>query len=152
MTRAFSFAHLIVSRVVVGLGVGGLLSTVPVWQAEISPAAKRGTHVTTSGIFASIGGLFALALDLGMSFAPGSVGWRFPMAFQALLSLMTMGFTWVLPESPRCLIMQNRVAEAREVFTALEAVDTEHPKIEAEIQNVQSSLNQKENSSIESGI
>ncbi|KAJ5636893.1 sugar transporter [Penicillium longicatenatum] len=147
MTSAFSFTHLIVSRVVVGLGVGGLLSTVLVWQAEISPAAKRGTHVTTSGIFASIGGLFALALDLGMSFAPGSVGWRFPMAFQALLSLMTMGFTWVLPESPRWLMMQNRVAEAREVFTVLGAVVTEHPKIENEIQNVQSSLNQGENSS-----
>lgn len=140
MASAFSFAQLIASRVIVGLGVGGLMATAPVWQSEISPASKRGAHVSTTGLFGSLGGGVALFLDLGLSFASGSIGWRLPMAFQALFPLAGIFFIIHLPESPRWLIKQNRIEEAREVLQALECADSAHSKVEAEIQDVQSSL------------
>ncbi|KAJ5718967.1 sugar transporter [Penicillium malachiteum] len=140
MGSAYSFAHLIVSRIILGLGIGGLMATAPVWQSEISPAAKRGTHVVTTGLFGGIGGTIALFLDLGMSFAPGTVGWRFPFVFQALFPLMSIVIICFLPESPRWLIRQNRVGEARDVLAALESIDPNHPKVDAEIKDVQSSL------------
>lgn len=140
MASAYSFAQLIVSRVIVGLGVGGLMATTPVWQSEISPAHKRGTHVSTTGLFGSLGASTALLLDLGLSFASGSIGWRLPMVVQALFPLAGIFFIIYLPESPRWLIKQNRVDEAREVLKALESAEPTHSKVESEIHDVQSSL------------
>ena len=39
---AYSRAHMIVARVVSGLGMGFINSTAPVFQAEFSPKATRG--------------------------------------------------------------------------------------------------------------
>ena len=39
---AYSRAHIIVARVVSGVGMGFINSTVPVFQAEFSPKATRG--------------------------------------------------------------------------------------------------------------
>lgn len=140
MTSAVTFAQLVVSRLVIGVGTGGVLATVPIWQSELSSTSKRGAHVVTIGPFAGLGATLTLFVDFGMSYAPGSVGWRFPFAFQLLLSLTVIGFLTVLPESPRWLIRQGRIAEAREILAALEDVAVDDEKVEAEIQDVQSSL------------
>lgn len=39
---AYMRAHIIVARVVSGMGMGVINSTVPVFQSEFSPKAKRG--------------------------------------------------------------------------------------------------------------
>jgi MFS family permease len=39
---AYSRAHMIVARIVSGVGMGFINSTVPVFQAEFSPKATRG--------------------------------------------------------------------------------------------------------------
>ncbi|KAJ6123084.1 sugar transporter [Penicillium capsulatum] len=140
MASAFDLAQLIVSRVVVGLGTGGLLATVPTWQSEISAADKRGAHVAATGPFVGAGALLALLLDFGMSFAPGSIAWRLPFAIQILLALPAAAFVACLPESPRWLLRQNREAEAREILAALNDVSTDCPKVQAEIEEVQQSL------------
>lgn len=140
MTTAFAFAQLIVSRLVVGIGTGGVLATVPIWQSELSTTSKRGAHVVTVGPFAGLGATFVLFVDFGMSYAPGTVSWRFPFALQLVLSSMVIGFISVLPESPRWLIRQGRTAEAREILAALDDVGIDDERIEAEIRDVQSSL------------
>jgi sugar porter (SP) family MFS transporter len=66
-------------------------------------------------------------IDLGLSFAPGSVAWRFPLAFQIFFCIIILVFIPFLPESPRWLVLQNREAEAREVLAALAETDpTDH--------------------------
>ncbi|RAO70472.1 uncharacterized protein BHQ10_006484 [Talaromyces amestolkiae] len=140
MSSAFDLAQLIVSRILVGAGTGGLLATVPVWQSEISPASKRGAHVVTTGVFIGMGLSLALFMDLGFSFAHGSISWRFPCAFQIILSLMALVFVSFMPDSPRWLVRQNRVSEALEILAVLDDVDTTSPEIEAEIRDAQHSL------------
>lgn len=49
---AYSRAHLIVGRIVSGIGMGFINSTVPVLQAEFSPKASRG--ICTSYVQLSI--------------------------------------------------------------------------------------------------
>lgn len=39
---AYARAHLLVARVVAGIGLGAINSTVPVYQSEFSPKANRG--------------------------------------------------------------------------------------------------------------
>lgn len=140
MTTAFEFAQLVVSRLIIGLGTGGVLATVPVWQSELSTSSKRGAHVVTIGPFAGLGATLVLFIDFGMSFAPESEGWRVPFALQVLLSLTVIGFISILPESPRWLVRQGRIVEAREILAALEDLDSNDLKVEAEILEVESSL------------
>ncbi|OBT55385.1 hypothetical protein VE04_05399 [Pseudogymnoascus sp. 24MN13] len=115
MASSFSLAQFIVGRVLLGLGTGGYVATVPVWQSELSSAAKRGSDVATLGTFIGTGISIALWIDLGFYFIPGgtAVAWRFPLAFQIVLSLMVLCFVFLFPESPRWLIKVGRLQEAR---------------------------------------
>ncbi|KAJ6007087.1 hypothetical protein N7499_000751 [Penicillium canescens] len=140
MAAAWSLTHLIASRIILGLGTGVLLATIPLWQSEISPAEKRGAHVGMKGVFSGFGCALALFLDFGMSFTHGSAAWRLPFGFVVLLSLAVLAFIILLPESPRWLIREGRMSEASEVLAALEDTCVDDPSVEAKIKDVQMSL------------
>ncbi|KAI0023633.1 sugar transporter family protein [Xylariomycetidae sp. FL0641] len=116
---ATTLPHLIVGRVITGIGNGGNTSTVPTWQSETSRAHKRGKLVMIEGALITGGIMLSYWIDLGLSFAEGSVAWRFPLAFQIFFCIFILAFIWGLPESPRWLILKNREDEAREVLAAL---------------------------------
>ncbi|OQE41902.1 hypothetical protein PENCOP_c004G07018 [Penicillium coprophilum] len=140
MASSFGLAQLVVSRVLLGLGTGGQLATVPVWQSEISPASKRGAHVGTTGIFASMGLTLALLVDLGMSYVSNSASWRVPVGLPIILSLAVMISTSYMPESPRWLIQQGQISAAREVLAALRDTEMDSEIIGKEILDVEASL------------
>jgi MFS family permease len=148
MASAGSLTQLIMSRVILGLGTGVLLATIPLWQSEISPADKRGAHVGMKGIFSGFGCALALFLDFGMSFTQGSVAWRFPFAFVVLLSIAVLVFIYLLPESPRWLVRQGRLCEASEVLSALEDICVDDQAVKAKIKDVQTSLDLFEEKSL----
>jgi sugar porter (SP) family MFS transporter len=116
---AFSLSHFIIGRIITGLGNGGNTSTVPMWQSETCSSNKRGKLVMIEGALITAGITISYWIDLGLSFAPGSVQWRFPLAFQIVFCLFILAFVLGLPESPRWLILQGREAEAREVIAAI---------------------------------
>lgn len=140
MASSFSFAQLVVSRVILGLGTGAQLATAPMWQSEISPATKRGAHVATVGIFASMGLTLGLLVDLGMSYVPNSASWRVPVGLPVIFCIIVIVFTWQMPESPRWLVRQGRVSAAREVLAALRDTEIDSDVVNKEILDVESSL------------
>ncbi|KAF3398609.1 Sugar transporter STL1 [Penicillium rolfsii] len=141
MATSFDFVQFIIARLVLGLGIGGYVATVPVWQSEISPAHKRGSNVVTDGIFVGLGVTLALWIDLGFYFVKGSsVSWRFPLAFQVILSVIAMIFITVLPESPRWLIKTGRIDDAREVLAALLELEPHSSTITDTIHEIQTTL------------
>ncbi|CAI7607299.1 unnamed protein product [Penicillium crustosum] len=140
MASSFSLAQLVVSRVILGLGTGAQLATAPMWQSEISPATKRGAHVATVGIFASMGLTLGLLVDLGMSYVPNSASWRVPVGLPVIFCIIVIVFTWQMPESPRWLVRQGRVSAAREVLAALRDTEIDSDVVNKEILDVESSL------------
>ncbi|CAG8001145.1 hypothetical protein PENNAL_c0005G00206 [Penicillium nalgiovense] len=140
MASSFPLSQLVVSRVILGLGTGGLLATVPIWQSEISPASKRGAHVGTTGIFVSMGLTLALLVDLGMSYVPNSASWRIPVGLPIILCIVVIVFTSHMPESPRWLVKQGQVYAAREVLAALRDTEMDSEMVQKDILDVESSL------------
>lgn len=141
MATSFGLPQFIVARLVLGLGTGGYVATVPVWQAEISKATKRGAHVVTDGIFIGAGITGSLWIDFGLYFVRGnSVSWRFPLAFQIVLSLMVMAFIVIFPESPRWLVKKGRQSEAREILGALADIDPQAESVGSDIRDIEMSL------------
>ncbi|KAJ5930267.1 hypothetical protein N7466_005760 [Penicillium verhagenii] len=140
-TSSFSLVQLIAARIIVGMGTGTLLATIPLWISETSPAKQRGSHVVTKGIFTGVGCATALFLEFGMSFkSHTTLAWRLPFAFPTILSFSVLCFILLLPESPRWLIQKDRIPEARYILAALADTYVEDESIEATVSEVQASL------------
>ncbi|KAK4219788.1 general substrate transporter [Rhypophila decipiens] len=139
---ATSLPHFIVGRVITGIGNGGNTSTVPTWQSETSKAHKRGKMVMIEGALITCGIMISYWVDLGLSFAPGSVAWRFPLAFQIVFCIIILVFIPALPESPRWLIFKGRDDEAKEVLAALNDADINDPIVESEFLAIRDTVNE----------
>jgi MFS transporter, putative metabolite:H+ symporter len=104
------WVYLTLMRTVVGFGVGGLYCVdLPLVQ-EFMPASKRGF----------IGGLVTAFIPLGVmigsvfgAYLAPAVGWRGLFAAGVLPALAVLLVRAWVPESPRWLLRQGRVAEAK---------------------------------------
>jgi MFS family permease len=87
-TSAFSVPHIMVARFITGIGTGIETSTVPMYQSELCEASKRGRLVASEPLFVGVGIVIAYWFDYGMSFVPGSIAWRLPIACQILFAIV----------------------------------------------------------------
>ena len=108
-----NFEILAFLRFVVGFGVGGLAVPFDL-LAEFMPLSHRGTFLLYIELYWTVGSLFVG----GIAWASlESQGWRFlayMTAVPVVLSLLTT--LYFLPESPRWLLEQGKVAEAEQVI------------------------------------
>lgn len=89
------------------------------WQSELSPSKIRGLLVASALSFLILGQLIAYWLEYGIAGYQSSFSWRFPMAFQAVLALITSAMLLVMPESPRWLFLHDHREKATEVVRLL---------------------------------
>ncbi|TKA78689.1 hypothetical protein B0A55_04493 [Friedmanniomyces simplex] len=112
------------ARLFAGVGIGMLVTCIPMYQAEVSTPESRGFMVSMHGIMFAVGYGLSSWIGYGVYFisAAGSDStfpWRFPLAFQAAPALlMLIGSPW-LPYSPRWLMSQDRFEEAEAVLKRL---------------------------------
>ncbi|EUC38157.1 hypothetical protein COCCADRAFT_57611, partial [Bipolaris zeicola 26-R-13] len=126
-TSSYSFAQFIVGRAVAGfvltfcVGNGFTTATAPAYQAECVKSHRKGTILMISaGAFVSAGIALSYWFVFGFAYIDSSsASWRVPIALQILFALPAIAMLFVLPESPRWLILTGREQEALTVLAAL---------------------------------
>lgn len=125
------FGLLLLGRFAMGLTVGGLSVTVPIYLSEIAPASARGALSGLNQLFISTGILVAYLVDLAFA---STGAWRWMFGLAAVPAAVLLVGLFFQPESPRWLVARGREDEARAVLarhSGPEAVQAELDAIRA---------------------
>ncbi|KAF8933826.1 hypothetical protein BGZ47_010687 [Haplosporangium gracile] len=114
-------AQFIVGRIIIGFacGLGGVVA--PTYLGEISSIRSRGTMGAMYQLLIVVGILISNLIGLGLSTAPK---WRILLAINGVPALIQMFLLPSLVESPRYLVSQNRLEEARVSLQKLRGSNT----------------------------
>ncbi|KAI0427744.1 hexose carrier protein [Xylaria sp. FL1042] len=134
-TSSFSVPHMIVARIVTGIGNGINTATAPVWQTETSKVHNRGKLVLLEMAMNIFGFMLSNWVN-GLSYVGGPIGWRLPLAIQLLFCAVLLSTVPWLPESPRWLLAHGRQDEASLILADLEDKSVNDPVIIAERQEI----------------
>ncbi|KAJ8749148.1 hypothetical protein K2173_013755 [Erythroxylum novogranatense] len=141
MTLAPSFEILMIGRLLAGIGIGFGVMIAPIYIAEISPSVARGSLTSFPEIFINLGILLGYVSNYAFSSLSVHTGWRVMLAVGILPSVFIGFALFVIPESPRWLVMQNRVEEARSVLSKTNDNEREVELRLAEIQEAAGTCN-----------
>ncbi|XP_065869221.1 sugar carrier protein C-like [Euphorbia lathyris] len=142
--NAFAHAtwHLIVGRLLLGVGVGFSVQSVPLYLSEMAPYKFRGFLNILLQMLITVGILWANVINYFMPKAHGSQGWRYSLGIAmvpALLICLSAGF---LPNTPNSILERATKEEdkekakqkARVVLMRIRGASSE--EIEAEFQDI----------------
>lgn len=117
---------MILSRVVLGIAVGGASGLVPMYLAELSPAKNRGAITAISGIMVATGMMLAYVVNHLLT---PSGNWHLMLGFAVIPSILLVVGMMFMPESPKWLAQNNKIDEAKKVLlythASLEEVEQE---------------------------
>ncbi|OJI96482.1 hypothetical protein ASPVEDRAFT_78250 [Aspergillus versicolor CBS 583.65] len=135
---AFTLPHIIVGRIVSGLGIGMNTTTVPIWQSETCEPKRRGILMSIQLTMLVFGFVVANWLNFGFTYIPDQpVAWRFPLAFQSILAILTLVIVPFMVESPRWLCLRGRDDDALDVLCRLAVKPTMDSGILQELRTIQ---------------
>jgi major inositol transporter-like SP family MFS transporter len=128
---------MVLFRVLLGLAVGGASATVPVFIAELAPAAHRGRLVTQNELMIVTGQLLAYTSNAVIAETMGEGGvWRWMLALATIPAvLLWIGMLFV-PESPRWLASRGRFDDAARTLGLIrdpQVVDAEFAEIKRRV-------------------
>jgi sugar porter (SP) family MFS transporter len=112
---AGSWQVMMVTRGVIGIGIGLSSATVPTYLAELAPARLRGALGSLNQLFIVTGILIAFLVDYALS---GHNNWKGMFLGALVPAVILLAGLAVLPETPRWLLSKGREDEARVVLAA----------------------------------
>ncbi|KAK3073470.1 hypothetical protein LTR53_004958 [Teratosphaeriaceae sp. CCFEE 6253] len=137
---ASTLGHLIVGRVITGIGTGIDSSTVPMYQSELCKKEWRGRIVAWEIWFIGIGIVLAYWIDFAFSYVPGEAAWRTPIALQLIFAVVVVFIVWGLPESPRWLAKKGREEEAAATICAVFDLQPDDPYVLGEMEAIRAAI------------
>ncbi|WP_219209276.1 MFS transporter [Variovorax boronicumulans] len=118
-----NYTVLSIGRFIVGLGLGGEITTAVTMLAEFCSARFRGTAVGLINVGGGgLGNMLAPAFALGVfAIFPGDNAWRWLFGCLVLPAVFIVFYRRFIPETPRFLLSQGKVKEANQVLSMLAA-------------------------------
>ncbi|KXH39054.1 sugar transporter [Colletotrichum nymphaeae SA-01] len=132
--------QILVGRILNYVYVGFELAVVPVYQSEIVPAPVRGMVVGTYQLSIGLGGLVINSICRGTSSFQDSRAYRIPFGLFYVIPSIVLALIWFIPESPRWLLLRDRVEEARKAHHLLREGTMSEDEISHEFAKIQQSL------------
>ncbi|HEV2681376.1 MAG TPA: sugar porter family MFS transporter [Rhodanobacter sp.] len=129
-----SVPMLLLSRLVLGVSIGVLTFTAPMYLAEIAPERIRGAMVSLYQLMITIGILLAFLSDAAFSY---SGNWHWMLGIIAIPGAFFLLGVFALPDSPRWLMMKGRRDEAVAVLNKLRG---DAAQVEREAADIQEQL------------
>ncbi|KAJ9147101.1 hypothetical protein P3X46_029303 [Hevea brasiliensis] len=111
-----NYGILMAGRCTAGIGVGFALMIAPVYSAEVSSPSSRGFLTSLPELGISIGILFGYISNVIFGKLTLKLGWRLMLGIAAIPSIILAFGITQMPESPRWLVMQGRLGEAKKIL------------------------------------
>ncbi len=111
-----NFTIFVLSRILGGIAVGGAILIAPVYIAEISPSALRGSLVSFNQLMIVIG-ISASFFSNYFLLSLGDNCWRWMLGVEAIPAALYFFLLFFVPESPRWLFGRGREDQALKIFT-----------------------------------
>jgi len=115
------FKMFVASRFFVGFGCTLAQLSSPLLLTEIAHPQHRARVTAVYNCLWNVGAIVATWLTFGTFQIPNNWAWRIPSILQALPSLGQFALLWLVPESPRWLIKEDRGAEALKILAKYHA-------------------------------
>jgi MFS transporter, SP family, galactose:H+ symporter len=113
---AWSVNVLLIGRLVLGVSIGILSFTAPLYLAEIAPENIRGSMVSLYQLMITLGIFLAFLSDTAFSY---SGNWHWMLGIIGIPGALFFLAVFTLPDSPRWLMMRGRTEEATQVLIRL---------------------------------
>ncbi|KAK1761467.1 general substrate transporter [Echria macrotheca] len=131
-------AIMVVGRSIVGAAVGAASFVVPLYIAELAPAAHRGRLVTTTVIFITLGQVVAYIVGwLFGEYGSKDTAWRWMVGLGALPAAVQLGILFLMPETPRWLVRSGRSEDARAVIKKVSGQRASSRSVDATLKNIE---------------
>ncbi|MCL4493455.1 MAG: sugar porter family MFS transporter [Firmicutes bacterium] len=132
--------YLIFVRIFLGLAVGAASALVPSYMSEMAPARLRGRLSGINQTMIVSGMLLSYIMDFLLKGLPETIAWRLMLGLAAVPALILFAGVLRLPESPRFLVKNNKLADARKVLSYIRSNQDE---IDSEILQIQETAKQE---------
>ncbi|CZS87876.1 probable major myo-inositol transporter iolT [Rhynchosporium graminicola] len=128
-----AIACMLVGRVVMGLGVGGIDAVIPVYSSELSSDGARGRALAQEFQMNIFGLLMAYGINMAVTYGLGKDNqwaWRVPIVAMQIFPILLMSFISRLPESPRWFVSQERGDDAKKALSTIYSKEDAKSKLE----------------------
>ncbi len=134
-----SWSGLLFYRFLGGIGVGASSVIGPMYIAEIAPANIRGRLVTAFQLNIVAGILLSYFSNYWIAQLVAHDSWRWMLGVLSIPSLIFFVMVFFIPDSPRWLVIKNRIAEAK---TVLQKIGSADPL--KDVQEIEESISKKD--------
>ncbi|KAH7242129.1 general substrate transporter [Fusarium tricinctum] len=146
ITAMYSWVHMMIGRLVAGLGVGALSIGVPMFQSECAPREIRGAVVSSYQLMICFGILISNIVNYGVrEIQESDISWRIVIAIEMACSIPLGLGVLASPESPRWLAMKEDWEGVRLSLGRLRGMvdDLKNPLIEDNVQEMRALLEEE---------